>query len=62
MSDKKDLLTPCYVCKKQWSKKDTEKYYSHESIGIICRHHQGVTKWYNELVSQTKEEGVTNEG
>jgi len=45
-----DAMTqPCFVCKKVHNLKDVEQYYYHESVGFVCKSHNGVKEWFDEL-------------
>lgn len=54
----KEFLPPCFVCKKVWQRKDTDKYLYHESIGVVCQHHHGAQKWYDDLLKEMNDKLV----
>ena len=47
----------CIVCKKPIIREINNWVY-HDSVGVVCRHHQGVEAWYIELLhaARKKEE------
>lgn len=55
-----EFLPPCHVCKKVWQRKDTDKYFYHESIGVVCQHHHGAQKWYDDMLQFAEEEWEKN--
>lgn len=44
-----ELLQPCWICEKQWTRKDTDKYYYFAEV-LVCQEHPGAKKWYTGVV------------
>lgn len=51
-----EALPPCFICKKVWKRKNSDKFVYHDSKGIVCRHHPGVMEWYNDLIEKANKE------
>lgn len=49
---------PCFICKKVWKYKDSGKWVFHDSVGIVCIHHEGVQKWYDNLLKEMNDQLV----
>jgi hypothetical protein len=50
----KETVVKCHVCAKELSRKDSDKWYKHEEI-TVCRHHEGVEAWHQEMQTKHKE-------
>lgn len=44
-----ELVQPCWICDKVWTRKDTDKYYYFADI-LACREHTGAKIWYEGAI------------
>jgi hypothetical protein len=51
-----ETIPGCKICGKIWKRKETDNYYYHDSVGVVCRNHKGVEEWYNELFKNMVQE------
>ena len=51
-----ECISPCKICGKVWKRKDVSHWLYHNSIGVVCRHHHGVQKWYDDLLKEANDQ------
>jgi len=57
---KTEFVGNCFICKKALFREDNNweklSWVYHKSIGVICKHHNGVESWYNEKITELQKE------
>jgi len=54
MNLSEELIPKCWVCGKEWKRKETDKYCYFQGI-VVCSSHKGAGKWYNAAISLASE-------
>lgn len=54
-----EYVGKCKICGKEHFRGDGKahlEWYYHESVGVVCRDHEGVEEWYKELLEKLHED------
>ena len=56
-----ELIQPCFVCGKKWTRKETDHYHYFQGI-VVCQIHKGAKQWYKGALklAELKLESVVN--